>query len=498
MSELKVVVWNCGGLRAATSSTSQKMLFFENEIKNDFHLAIFLETHQKPDEQPPPEILRYQQSHHIIEEAVNDRETHTGITILLHDDYELLSFSAPLPGRVLNIQIEHKLLKEQYNVIAIYNYTLAALTDDKVTLLTTAIKSVTHPTFKNILTGDFNFAETDSDRATARSYPDLAVSRLWGAEMAELDFVDPFRQKNPKRKMWSYVSPHKTGSRIDRLYVNEDTVPHVIKYRHIPVPFNGAHRILSFSIKHHIPRGPSYWKMNTSILSDRAYRQEMDTLMTEMGLLGITDGIRWWQLFISCVRCVSISYSDQKNKVKRDLRNRLLSDLRALEEDPAQCKLLHANDSYAYLLRQLKTLQMGDIEGYKRRTKYVSKYDDTEHEIAFYAKVEVRQASKDTISELAESADSQKYSDTDNMMNLVTKYYTDLSRTRDTDIAIQNKVLTNITSKLSDVQKTTLDADVTLEELAKAVTEMQTKKSPGLDGIPIEFYQHYWCNNYFL
>ncbi len=205
---------------------------------------------------------------------MNDNETHTGITILLHDDYDLLSFSAPLPRRVLNIQIEHKLLKVQYNVIALYNYQLRTLINDKMIQLTTAIKSVTHPTFKNILTGDFNFVESAHDRASSRTTYDLAASRVWQEEMAGTDFIDAFREKNPKRKMWSFISSRKTGSRIDRLYVDEDTVPQVIKYRHIPVPFPVAHRVLSFSITHNIPKGPSYWKMNTSILSDRAYRQE--------------------------------------------------------------------------------------------------------------------------------------------------------------------------------------------------------------------------------
>ena len=40
--------------------------------------------------------------------------------------------------------------------------------------------------------------------------------------------------------------------------------------------------------------------------------------------------------------------------------------------------------------------------------------------------------------------------------------------------------------------KRNLDAPLTVEELKNAVFQMTKGKSPGLDGIPVEFYQEFW------
>ena len=37
-----------------------------------------------------------------------------------------------------------------------------------------------------------------------------------------------------------------------------------------------------------------------------------------------------------------------------------------------------------------------------------------------------------------------------------------------------------------------LDARLTSDELPKALNEMPNNKSPGADGLPTEFYEHFW------
>ena len=176
------------------------MLFFEKNFGKEFHVAIFLETHQKNGEASPPEILRYANTHSIIEEPTNENESHTGITILLQDDYELLSYQIPLPGRILSIQIKHKSSKETFNIIALYNYQRAIMKKEQVLEVTSAIKSVLQPHSNNILTGDFNFVENDLDRSLKMSPFDIRTTKIWNDEMVATELVDPFRHQNPKKK----------------------------------------------------------------------------------------------------------------------------------------------------------------------------------------------------------------------------------------------------------------------------------------------------------
>ncbi|TWW53858.1 Transposon TX1 uncharacterized 149 kDa protein ORF 2 [Takifugu flavidus] len=46
--------------------------------------------------------------------------------------------------------------------------------------------------------------------------------------------------------------------------------------------------------------------------------------------------------------------------------------------------------------------------------------------------------------------------------------------------------------RLSQRDRSTLDADITLDELTAAVGQMASGRAPGLDGLPADFYKHFW------
>lgn len=46
--------------------------------------------------------------------------------------------------------------------------------------------------------------------------------------------------------------------------------------------------------------------------------------------------------------------------------------------------------------------------------------------------------------------------------------------------------------KLKNSERDLLERDLTINELTKAMQSMQNKKSPGLDGLPKEFYNNFW------
>ncbi|KAJ4927839.1 hypothetical protein JOQ06_015641 [Pogonophryne albipinna] len=46
--------------------------------------------------------------------------------------------------------------------------------------------------------------------------------------------------------------------------------------------------------------------------------------------------------------------------------------------------------------------------------------------------------------------------------------------------------------QLSPAESDTLGSDITLEELTSAVTQMASSKAPGIDGLPADFFKHFW------
>ena len=83
------------------------------------------------------------------------------------------------------------------------------------------------------------------------------------------------------------------------------------------------------------------------------------------------------------------------------------------------------------------------------------------------------------------------------MCNFYEKLYTSRN-IRNEDIDIYLSSLENI-SCLSNDDKTFCETFPTIHECETAVNEMKTNKSPGIDGIPNEFYKKFWndINNLF-
>ena len=72
------------------------------------------------------------------------------------------------------------------------------------------------------------------------------------------------------------------------------------------------------------------------------------------------------------------------------------------------------------------------------------------------------------------------------------EYYKNLYTSEDTCQDTTNKFLTCIENKLSENNKNIMEQDITKEEANKAVNLMKCNKSPGPDGITVEFYKSYW------
>ena len=491
MATFKGLAWNCGGLRTSTASR-KKALYFEKEHKNDFDIAVFLETHHRTESEIPPEILRYQNTHHIVHSTVAEDETYTGIIGLLSKDYDIIDTKHLIQGRILNIKIQHKNDKTNHNISAVYLVTNNHITKAKMEKIVTKLRQENEDHPNNMILGDFNFIDHEKDKVNGLNSADKLAGRIWQPFIEEMDMVDPYREQNPKRRIWSFIGSGTAGnSRIDRVYVNSINMKNMTNIQYIQTPF-GGHRILSFTKKSQNEKGKGYFKMNTSILKDAKYREIVEETIEELEELQIEDEIEKWETFLLTIKSKSISYSQIKNRIKRNLKDEIVKEIYEIEENPLELKDEQISAKYTYLNQKLKEIEELEIEGYKRRVKYMAPYDKGEPDIAFYSKLEEKKIAKDVIGQLAESKDSKIYTDNENIIRISTKFYSELYTPSKVNAKTQDRLLRNIKKKITQQQKNKLDASITLDEIKTAVFQMQSGKSPGLDGIPIEFYQEYW------
>ena len=419
-------------------------------------------------------------------------ESYSGIVVLISHRFKICDITHLIPGRCMNVKLENISDKTKFNLTAVYLYTNNNLNKNKAENFVNLLKNTIDTNERNLLLGDFNFIDHQQDKAHGLNQTDKMMCTFWIPFLAEVDMVDPFREQNPKKKIWSFIGTGKAkNSRIDRLYVNSEDTINVTQTKYLPSPF-GGHRILKFTMKGPIEHGKGYYKMNTSILKEPKHRELIESLVQEINALEDDDPIQKWLIFTSLAKSRSITYSKIRSKVKKRLKNRLQDEIMKLENNPQKQADEYNQNYYDYLKRRLNQIEMDEIEGYTKRLKLLAPYDKAEPKIAFYADLERKKAAKDVIGQLAEHKEGHIHTTKNKLMDITANFYKKLYTPTSVNTQTQERLLRLITRKISREQKEALDARLLDEEIEKAVFQLHKNKSPGVDGLPAEFYQEYW------
>ena len=81
---------------------------------------------------------------------------------------------------------------------------------------------------------------------------------------------------------------------------------------------------------------------------------------------------------------------------------------------------------------------------------------------------------------------------TDEVLATSKEFYSDLYKKEGVDTTLRNKVLRSLNTKLSSVDKAESEKILQEPEICDALTKLPLGKTPGLDGLPIEFYRTMW------
>ena len=81
---------------------------------------------------------------------------------------------------------------------------------------------------------------------------------------------------------------------------------------------------------------------------------------------------------------------------------------------------------------------------------------------------------------------------TENVLKNNAEFYRDLYTKQNGDENIQKELLNNVNKSLSATDKDFCDDAISLIQLENAMKELPLHKSPGLYGLPVEFYRSMW------
>ena len=487
MNELQIIAWNCRGLLGKNPSTAQKLNFFEKIISpGAFAIGAFFETHHRNYEDISQTILDFQAANYELIHTPTYLESHAGTIVLIRDDLQIISQEITIPGRMIKLHLKQTETEKEYfltfyygiqatpdtNTIEHYLKTLATGHDNKI---------------DNMIIGDFNFVENDIDTGGERQLYSKRCTKIWEQYKETLGLTDPFREKHPDFKIYSYKTNH-GKSRIDRMYCDAHNTDNIKKYQYIYNPY-ADHRLQYITIKHDLPKGPNYWKLNTTFLQDQKFRELVEKIYNNTKALNLPDIRQWWDIFLTNIKTDTILFAREKalrKKISRKTIETAIADLpnRYPTKNEQYQKQLET------LEQHLKDLDSEKIQGIYIRTK-LPNFEIKEPNIQHYQKLEKYTAKKGTIQKLKDS-DGKIHETTEGIIDTTHKYYSTLYSKRKTDKRKQKQLLKLINKKATPDQQQELNAPITLNEIKIAIHQLPKNKSPGFDGIPIEFYQEFW------
>ena len=139
---------------------------------------------------------------------------------------------------------------------------------------------------------------------------------------------------------------------------------------------------------------------------------------------------------------------------------------------------------------KIKILENDICEGNQTRAKLRDRIEGEKLSIHLLSEEKNRKC--DNIIYKLTDKDGRVYDSIDNITYYVLDYYKELYKRENCDEDIQNIFLEKIESKITNSEKEILSEGINDLEIKKAVEELSDGKSPGMDGLPIEFYKTNW------
>lgn len=345
-----------------------------------------------------------------------------------------------------------------------------------------------NPDIETFIAGDFNCAlNSDIDRLNCVGSRDIGQIDM-SLFMKHYDMEDIFRRRNPTKRVYSWCRGDKK-SRIDYWLVSKSMDNQIDCIDYHPCPFSD-HDIVNLTFRDsETEHGPGSWKMNEKVIKSDLFRDSFIGMWEEWKKEKCKyDNLnKWWDLGKSKIKNLAKWVSQKLSQDRKDRAHELEKQLKYLKERSYN----HNHDDRIELLTaELNILLYEKAEGAKIRSR-AQWFEEGEKGTKFFHNLE-RHNSKDKLWHKIENKEGHIIKETQSIQKIQVEFYSDLYQSRNIDLHKKDKFLNVLSRKFSQESKDILNKDVTLDELYNSVKKMKPNKTPGPDGIIIEFYKLYW------
>ena len=386
-------------------------------------------------------------------------------------------------------------------------------------LVLTECKSGTVP----LLAGDFNCiinildTELNPDRKICQPLKDLV--RIF----SYADLFDEVRPV-PDCGRFTWFRRGFPSSRLDRFYAPREFIEGLTSVTHFPTLSDhmglevvwGDFPGVVGSTQHKRARKGSYWKMNVRILSEDNYLKGFKALWSSLlKQEGSYKGVaEWWDLLCKPeIKNFSLDYSKKRAKLRKGYINYLYftlgkaysqRDWLIIAKTQAKLSEMQLEDSKGLIIRSKNKWGVEFERASLYHANKEKKNGDSTNIASLKKVLHCKQGVIDGHSNMPKKVKITKVEgvlkDWDHIEEEVLGFWHPLfsgfhgtngvntGKTFVQDKTYLRELLSRL-GKLNSISKGKLEVPVTLEELWTAVKKCKGHKSPGLDGIPYEFYK---------
>ncbi len=428
--------------------------------------------------------------------SVSDSAHSKGVAILFkkHVDFQIDSVNKDNVGRrlLLNMTVNN----EKFSILNLY-----APSDNPENRISffkrasTWAKQFVHNDNQTIIVGDFNCVLSSQDRTSGQT--DRSTPHFHNF-IKYFEVRDIWRSLYPDIPGFTFINPGNTSqkSRLDYILLSP-VLANIVKnmeIKHAPVPdhkciivrISGLNRI----------RGPSYWKLNTSVLDDDNYRKGIEKVYrsTYAEYSNVLSKQTLCDFIKNRAKEFSIWYCSNKAKQIKDKAQDLEEKIDMIDSNIC----INPNDAENLKVeRNILKCKLDDIYEAKARGAFIRSkvkwMEEGEKSTKFFLNMENKHQTYNKIDKL--KLDNGEFVENDaDILKETVRFYSTLLSTKNPDPReIEDYISsTDIPNKLSNEEKTKCEGLVTKKECFNVIQKMKPNKSPGIDGLPVEFYKTFW------
>ena len=236
--------------------------------------------------------------------------------------------------------------------------------------------------------------------------------------------------------------------------------------------------------------GKGLWKFNANLLGDIDYVEYMkgkiESYKTEYA--NLENYSLKWEIIKMAIRNDTTAYAITQAKLQRQYEYELYYKLQLLTQiEDQNLDIVHQCDEIKAELEQINAIK---VEGARIRSHSLHT-EDNEKCTKYFLNLEKRKSKMVNITRL-KTEDKGEITDPLSILNEQRNFYTKLYTSNEYDDSYEEIFFTDNIPCISEADCNLCDDDITTDECRKALDSMKLNKSPGTDGLTVEFYQFFW------